>query len=240
MSLKKLLMKRPITRKIYLYYNLYIRNKALKKRNSYSQWGEDLIIKDFFKEKKKGFYIDIGCFHPIMYSNTCLLFNNGWSGINIDVNPTSIDLFNIIRPNDYNFCAAVSSKVEEKNLYMDHDFSPVNTIQKSFYESTDKNIAFKNLVKKKIMTNKFDDIVRNLTNLPKVDFLNIDCEDYDYYVLSSIDLKNYRPKLICIETHRAYTNEESPYYKNIAELLKKNQFRIFNRCGTSTFFDGDY
>ena len=53
MSHKKLLMKRLITRKIYLYYNLYIRNKALKKRNSYSQWGEDLIIKDFFKRKKK-------------------------------------------------------------------------------------------------------------------------------------------------------------------------------------------
>ena len=57
MSLKKLLLKTSITRKIYLYYNLYIRNKAHKKRNSYSQWGEDQIIKDFFKDKKKVFYI---------------------------------------------------------------------------------------------------------------------------------------------------------------------------------------
>ena len=146
MSLKKLLLKTSITRKIYLYYNLYIRNKAHKKRNSYSQWGEDQIITDFFKDKKKGFYIDIGCYHPIMYSNTCWLFNNGWNGINIDLNQTSIDLFNMTRPNDYNFCAAISNNIEEKDLFIDHDFSPVNTIQKSFYDTSNKNIAFCQLI----------------------------------------------------------------------------------------------
>ena len=90
MSLKNLLLKNFFTYKIYIYYNLYIRNKAYKKREYYSQWGEDLFIQKYFKDKIKGFYLDIGCFHPIMYSNTFLLFNKGWSGINIDLNQTSI------------------------------------------------------------------------------------------------------------------------------------------------------
>ena len=37
--------------KPYLYYNLYIRYKALRKRNTYSQDQEDLFINDYFKEK---------------------------------------------------------------------------------------------------------------------------------------------------------------------------------------------
>ena len=83
--------------KPYLYYNLYVRFKALRKRNTYSQNQEDLFINDYFKEKNSGFYIDIGCYHPIKYSNTALLYNRGWKGINIDMNQTSIDLFNILR-----------------------------------------------------------------------------------------------------------------------------------------------
>ena len=45
--------------------------------------------------------------------------------------------------------------------------------------STNKEIAFKNLIKKKIVTNKFNDIVKKITNLPKINFLNIDCEGHD-------------------------------------------------------------
>jgi len=218
-----------------IYYNLYVRHKAYKKRNSYSQWGEDQIIKDFFKEKKTGFYVDIGCFHPIMYSNTCLLFNNGWNGINIDLNRTSIDLFEIMRPTDYNFCEAISDKAEEKNLFFDHNFSPVNTIEQSFYKESDKKVAFKKLIKKKIITKKFDDVVKKIPKLPKINFLNIDCEGHDYNILSSIDLNRYSPELICIETHKT-DNKEEIHNKDIIKLLNHYKYKIFKRCGPSTLF----
>ena len=47
MSLKNLLIKNFLTYKIYIYYNLYIRNKAYKKSRHDSQWGEDLVIEHF-------------------------------------------------------------------------------------------------------------------------------------------------------------------------------------------------
>ncbi|MDC0052115.1 FkbM family methyltransferase [bacterium] len=236
MSIKKILVKNFITYKIYLYYNLYIRHKAFKKKLTYSQWGEDQIIKKFFENKKNGFYIDIGSFHPIMYSNTCCLYNSGWSGINIDLNQTSIDLFNIMRPNDLNVCAAISDKIEERDLYMDHQFSPVNTIHQSLYEAADKKILFKNLKKKKIKTQTFSNIIKKINELPKINFLNIDCEGNDYLVLTSIDLKYYKPELICIETHDVH-NKETFIYKNIINLLEKFNYKIYQRCGPSTFFN---
>ena len=171
-----------------------------------------------------------------MYSNTCLLFNNGWNGINIDLNQASIDLFNIVRPHDYNFCEAVSNKIQEKDLFLDHYLSPINTIEKSFYDTSDKKIAFISLIKKKIITKKFDDIVQKITDLPKINFLNIDCEGHDCNVLSGIDLNHYSPELICIETHKV-NNEETFMYQDIIKLLNNYSYKIFKRCGPSTFFN---
>ena len=153
MSLKKIFLKNKFTYKIYLHYNLYIRHKCFLGRKQYSQWGEDFFINSFFKNNNNGIYLDIGCFHPYMYSNTCLLHKKGWSGVNIDINPTSIDLFNIIRPNDINICAAISEKKKDFKVYLDDPFSPVNTIDEKFYESLKKSF-FKN---KKIL--KSDNLV---------------------------------------------------------------------------------
>ena len=98
--MNKIFLSNIILYKLYLYYNLFYRYGAFKKKLTYSQNQEDLFINDYFKGLKSGLYMDIGCYHPIRYSNTALLFNRGWRGINIDMNQTSIDLFNIIRKKD--------------------------------------------------------------------------------------------------------------------------------------------
>jgi hypothetical protein len=47
MKLKK------IKYKFYLFYNLYVRNLKYLFKESYSQFKEDLFVKNFFKKKKK-------------------------------------------------------------------------------------------------------------------------------------------------------------------------------------------
>ena len=37
--------------------------------------------------------MDLGCFHPIRDNNTYLMYKSGWSGINIDLNPLSIEFW---------------------------------------------------------------------------------------------------------------------------------------------------
>ena len=184
---------------------------------------------------KKGFYVDVGCCHPIMYNNTCLLHKKGWSGINIDLNKTSIDLFKIMRPNDYNICAAMSDINEERDLFFDHYFSPVNTLSESVYNSADKNISFKKFNKKKILTTTFDDIVKNISISFSIDFLNIDCEGFDYLVLKGFNIKKYNPKLICIETHDVNGNPVK-MYNEITNFLKNVNYSFLKRCGPSSFF----
>ena len=221
--------------KIYLYYNLYFRNKAYKKRASYSQDQEDLFINDYFKNIYNGFYLDIGCYHPIKYSNTALLHNRGWQGINIDMNQTSIDLFKILRKKDKNICAAISSSNKEVTQFIDHLYSPVNTIDKNFSQIISKRFKIKPFSERKIYTNTLNEILKKYEiQITKIDFLNIDVEGHDYEVLKGIDFLNIKPKIICIEIDN---HEKNLSKESIENYLKKFNYKIIKRIGFNAFFE---
>ena len=130
--IKKYISRESLFYKFFLYYRLIYKEKYFIRRKSYSQCGEDLFIFNYMKKNNihKGTYVDLGAFHPIKYSNTCLLFNNGWSGTNIDLNQTAIDYFNIVRPQDNNVCCAISNKEENVKVFINSIFSPINSINK--------------------------------------------------------------------------------------------------------------
>ena len=103
--------------KTYLLYNLYVRNFKYLIKESYSQFGEDIFLQKYFN-KNNGFFIDIGCHHPFRYNNTFKLYKLGWRGLNIDLSKISIDLFDMIRPEDTNICYAISNKIEKIKYYV--------------------------------------------------------------------------------------------------------------------------
>ena len=185
-----------IRNKIHILQNIYLKNKYFIKKTSYAMDGEDLAIDQYIEKKEKGFYVDIGAHHPIHRNNTQLLFNKGWSGINIDVNQFSIDLFNFLRPNDINLLTAISDQEGEITFYYQKKFSQLNT--------TDKKIANENFQENfKERQVKCQTIHNILTNSKyqevKIDFLNIDVEGAEMKVLKTLNFEIYDPKVICIE-----------------------------------------
>ena len=221
--------------KLYLYYNLYVRYKALKKRNTYSQNQEDLFINNYFKEKNNGFYIDIGCYHPIKYSNTALLYNQGWQGINIDMNQTSIDLFNILRKRDKNICAAISNTSRETTQYFDHLFSPINTLDKKFSVIASKKFSIRKHTEKKIYTYKFNQIIQKYNiKIKQIDFINIDVEAHDLEVLEGIDLSLFNAKIVCVEMTN---NQNNIKEKKLMDYLNKYNYDLIKTDGLNGFFE---
>ena len=101
-------------------------------------FGEDLVVKEIFKNKKNGFYVDVGCYHPIEGNNTHLLFKKGWTGVNIDLNQTSIELFNIARKNEKNLNIAISNKSQKIKFYYRKKINMLNTINKKFAKNSFK------------------------------------------------------------------------------------------------------
>ena len=231
--LLSLALKNKIFYKIYLYYNLYIRNFKYIFQKSYSQFNDDIFIKKFFQKKKAGTYVDIGCHHPFKLNNTYLLYKKGWEGLNIDLMKINIDLFNIWRPRDKNICSAVSNKNKISYVYIPNNniLSTEISIQKS-YANTIKRHHKNPFIKKKNLVLTFENIIKNYKiNLEKFDFLKIDIEGEDYKVLKNINLKKYNPTLICIEDgieKKENKNKITKYLKSIKyELIFRSPINLF-------------
>ena len=159
---------------------------------------EDTEILNYFKKKKNGFYVDVGCYHPIHRNNTYLLHKQDWKGINIDVSQFSIDLFNYLRPNDLNYNCAISNKNEIVKIFYQKELSQLSTIE----NEQAKKVFQGNIKEKEIQAFTLDKILKkDKFKDTKIDFLNIDVEGADFKVLEGLSFDKFKPELICIEIH---------------------------------------
>jgi hypothetical protein len=182
--------------KIKIFHNLYIKNRSFIKRKSYSMDGEDQIIEKLFKDLKTGIYVDVGCYHPTEISNTALLYNKGWNGINIDISEYTIKLFNFLKPDDVNLNLAISNVNDFVEFFCQKKLSKLSTLSKSRSKLVFQGKTITKKIICKTLTKAIDDsIYKN----QQIDFLNIDAEGHDFEVLESLDFNRYSPKVICIE-----------------------------------------
>ena len=215
--IKEKLKRGSIPYKLYLYFNIFIRYYLFyRNRKTFSQFGEDLFIRKFFEDQNRGKYVDLGAFHPMRLSNTYLLYKSGWSGTNVDLNPITIDLFDIARSKDKNVCCLIGEESGLlKNVYYE-DWSAANSLTEN-----------ENLKEKKQMkTQTFENVVNH-----DFDFLNIDLEGHDFEILKTINLKKFNPKLICIEILKNSSDKE-----NIFRFMNQNSFIFIKNLGPSYFF----
>lgn len=165
---------------------------------SYSQNFEDVILNRCFKNKEKGFYIDIGAAHPDMCSCTKHFYRQGWSGINIEPQAAKIALFNKRRKRDININAAVSDKNGVQVFYeVKGKGFALSSLRHQYIEKL-KNLRFKHQ-KKTVNIVTLDQIIEQ-HHITECDFMNIDCEGSEKKVLLGWENKNFRPAVILIES----------------------------------------
>ena len=113
------------------FYWLYKIQKIYKNKRPnthFGEFGEDIMVSRFFKNKEIGFYIDIGAYHPFKGSLTQKLYKKGWHGVNIDISKTSIDLFKIARPKDININCAIGKVTEETIFFQNSKINQQNSL----------------------------------------------------------------------------------------------------------------
>lgn len=216
--------------KIYIFWNLYIKYRIYFKKETYSAHKEDLIVKKFFKNKKNGFFVDVGCHHPSRINNTFLLYNLGWRGVNIDMNKLSIDLFNTCRREDTNLNYAVSEKNTIINFYTNKNHSLTSSILKN---SNFEKFKYKKTIQSKTLTNILE---KTKYKNKQIDFLNIDAEGVDFQVLKSLDFNIYKPKLICIEIWGIDSKKNSIKSNNIYKFLKNKNYKLLTIAAANFLF----
>jgi len=162
-----------------------------------SQLGEDIGLRHWFEcngmiEGYKGFYLDIGAYHPFAYNNTRWAYDLGWRGMNIDPNEKSIELFNIFRQDDININCGVSDKNEELTYYIRKGAEGMN----SFVDSESNTVS---ATSTKVMKVRNINEILEEHKIEKIDFVDIDVEGFDERIVCTFNWKKYEPKCVLIE-----------------------------------------
>jgi FkbM family methyltransferase len=167
-------------------------------QHSFGQNGEDLVLNRILNGHQKGSYLDIGAYHPFKFSNTALLYKNGWTGINIDASDTHLELFFKYRPNDLSIQAAVT-KDGGTRLFYEYKESAFNTFCDARVNELNKlgispvrnlsveTVAFRKVVEKYAREDTF--------------VLNIDIEGLDYSLLEDSVFEWFKPCIVIFESN---------------------------------------
>jgi len=171
----------------------------------------DLLLDDIFKQKRNGFFIELGANDGLKQSNTAFFeFHKGWSGILIE---PSLNAYNECiknRPNSKCFnLVCVSNEYKDELIKGDFNDNMMSSVDGKRNNTT-------NLVECKASTlEKILDSVGATT----IDFLSLDTEGYEYDILCGLNLNKYRPKYMLIEIY-VYD------YVKIIYFLKQNKYSL--------------
>lgn len=201
---------------------------------SYSQEGEDMILRRIFNGKAIGFYVDVGAHHPTRFSNTYFFYKCGWCGINIEPNPEVSALFRSVRKRDVHVQLGVSDSAGEITY---HQFNEpaLNTFDS---ESVKSSLARKQYHLKstcRVPVERLDRIFDSyLPPGTSIDFLSIDVEGLDLMVLKSNDWRRYRPKCVLVEVLKS--SLEDVVKNEIYDFMKQQQYVLHAKTHNTVFF----
>jgi Methyltransferase FkbM domain len=213
--------------------------EARAMRISYSLDGEDLVVRTHLAgnfDNSTGRFIDVGAFHPFKLSNTLLLSQLGWRGINIDCDPAKIARFEKLRPQDQNICAAVAEAPRDM-VWLEYPLGLTNRIADFGQENLLSFAGEKPLKATPIRVTTLTHIIeQSLFRGQHFHYLNVDCEGQDLSVLKGLDFSRYSPDLITAEAHTKTEQAEltmflEPLGYELTDIVRLTLF--FKKCPTS-------
>ena len=173
----------------------------------YSQFDEELIIRDFFQDRTGGVFLDVGSGKPIKNSTTYYLEKHlGWSGIAIDALDRYTEGYATERLHTRFFSYIVT----------DHDGA-----REKFYRvkgaaglsSTEKDRVFRGMKLRQeemeVPTITLDVLLRR-EGVEKIDFLSMDIEGGTLKALAAFDIDKYKPEFVCIEHGEEFDKVSPP------------------------------
>lgn len=227
-SLRRLLLNIIELKKQFSIFNdIYILS------NSYGldykgQIGQDIIAYICLKNKKNGFYIDIGAYDGITLSNTYIFEKLGWNGFCVEANPKTFEKLQNNRKCDcYNY--ALCSKELGKSKFFTSSIDVLDVLEVHNSDSHRDRIiksSNNNTNVIEIETTTFEKIMNNYKDVQHIDFMSLDIEGGEFDVLSSIDFNKYSFSLITVEYNDKYNEIKEFMLSKGYKILMKNRFDL--------------
>lgn len=204
---------------------------------SFSQSGEDLIIKYIFDALKisKPTYLDIGAHHPENLNNTKIFYDLGSTGVNVEANPHLINAFHKERTRDTNLNCGIGIENKSLDFYILSE-STLSTFSKAEAEKSCQEGGYQITEVIKIPVISIQEVFRKYFSNSAPDLLSIDVEGWDYEILSAIDFDNTRPTIICIESISFSANGNGLKDERINSLLSKKGYIFYADTNINSIF----
>ena len=164
----------------------------------YSSGNEEVVIRDFFQDRREGVFLDVGCLTPIANNNTYYLEEQlGWSGLAVDALAAYEKSWKQARPKSQFFAYAVTARSGETvPFYTSRSRANKSSLNKSAVMIFDRNpieIQVPTITLNKLL----DD-----NGVTKVDFVSIDISGAEWGALAGFDLERFKPDLLAVITPR--------------------------------------
>lgn len=205
-------------------------NRYILINDSFSEYGEDIIVEKMFDKLKIQdiSYLDIGIPTPAFGSNTYRFYLNENKGCCIEANPDVITNLRNIRPNDYVIncgVGAIDEEGEELKYYRFKSRTALNTFDENTAakRSGELGIELKDTIS--IEMRSLNTIIdKQLNYIPN--FVSLDVENYEYKVLKDFDFAKYKIKIFCIERSQ----------KEVMELMQSNGYVLIAQTPSNWIF----
>jgi FkbM family methyltransferase len=163
-------------------------------QRSVAQFGEDLLLWEFFQKRTNGFFIEVGANHPTRFSQTWFLEQRGWRGLLIEPLAAKCELLRQQRPGSQVFQVAAGAPeqrgrarfavAEEDDMLSGLNLKPGLKAERM----------------EEVQVTTLDDLLAE-AQAPALDFVSIDVEGAELDVLRGFDLVHHGPKLVLLEDH---------------------------------------
>ena len=205
---------------------------------SFSQNGEDDFVRSFFwndiLNRKIGIYLDIGCYHETLYSNTKLLNLIGWKGIGVDANPDLQSEWIFRRPDDQFYNVCIGSSDEESSAleffrFQDGAMSTADPQRAQFLINQGWKLKDSIKVQSISLPRLAYQITQKITE--RINFVSIDLEMINFLPDLPEFLNLLRPQLICME---CVNNDVS-----LANLYLSDEYENLKHVMSGAFIGGN-
>lgn len=195
----------------------------------YSQYGQDKwLYENYFKNKQKGFFMEIGADDGVDKSNTKFFEETlEWSGICIEPSP---ERFKLLETNRICICENVAISDNEGEVeFMDisgwgkalsgivdkYSGSHMNRIQNELKNPNNKGYNIVN-----VKTTTLNNLLEK-HNVTDIDFCTVDTEGGEYDIIKNIDLVRFNIKIFIVENNYGDESVNNYLTSNGYEMIKK-------------------
>ncbi len=184
---------------------------------------EQKFIRQFFGDKRSGFFVDVGANHPVIQSQTWHLEQIGWNGLLIE--PLN-EYCSLLREQRTACVAQVAcSSPENHGIHLPMRVSgPLSTLNsqtvaygKKIHDAEQEFVECRTL-----------DSILKKHSVEKIDFLSVDIEGHEMEMFKGFSIEKWKPRLVLLEdhilNHDKYRFMVKHGYKNIIRTGLNNWF----------------